>query len=120
MATVSPKVSSVQVQGRDVQRVVWSGIVTGDTIEAFGIAGDNPAHGAVQISGTFGGATVTVEVSNNGSAFHDVAKDIHGTTLSASAAALFDFTTSAVYIRPKVAAGSANSITVTVVLRTGQ
>lgn len=120
MATVSPSLSAAQVSGRPVYRVSWADIVTGDTINAFGIAGDAQAHGAVQIGGTFGGATVTLEVSNDGTTFFDVPKDIHGTTLSATAAALFDFTTSALYIRPKVTSGSANAVDVTLMLRTGQ
>jgi hypothetical protein len=120
MATVSPVISSVQVQGRDVHRVTWTGIVTGDTINAFGIAGDGPINGAVQIGGTFNGATVTLEVSVDGTTFFPIAKDTGGTTLSATAAALFDFATSAIYIRPKLTSGSANAVNVALVLRTSQ
>lgn len=120
MATVSPVVSLAQVQGQSVPRVTWADIATGDTVEAFGIPGDGPVTGAVQIGGTFGGATVTLEVSVDGATFFPIAKDTSGTTLSATAAALFDFATSAIYVRPKLTSGFANAVDVSLALRTSQ
>jgi hypothetical protein len=44
-------------------------------------------------------------------------KDLNATTISATAAAFFDFTTSAVYLRPAITGGAANAVDVTVCLR---
>jgi len=120
MATVSPSISMQQINGRPTPVVTWTGIVTGDTINPFAIAGTNTVFGAVQIGGTFGGTTVTLSMSNDNSTYAVVPKDIYGTTLSATAAAIFDFQTSALYLKPVLTAGSANAVTVTLVLRTGQ
>lgn len=116
MATVSPVFSFVQAQAQNVPKVVWSGIVTGDTINALTVPGYNASLICAQIGGTFGGATVTLEVSNDGTNYVG-AKDLTGTAVSATAAALVQVPSSALYIKPVVTGGSANSINVTLVLR---
>jgi hypothetical protein len=116
MATVSPAFSFVQAQSAKVPRTVWSGIVTGDTIEPFIVVAQAAVAGCVQIGGTFGGATVGLQASNDGVTYFDI-KDLGGTVVSASSAALFEFTTAAVYLRPIVTGGAANAITVTLVMR---
>jgi hypothetical protein len=55
-------------------------------------------------------------VSNDGTTYFDM-KDLAGTTISATANALFEFTTSAMYLRPVISGGAANAVDVTVVLR---
>jgi hypothetical protein len=116
MATVSPNFDFVTAQAAKVPRVTWADIVTGDTITAFPVAAQAAVAGAVQFGGTFGGATVGLQVSNDGTTFFDM-KDLSGATVAATSAALFEFTTAAMYIRPVVTSGSANAIDVTVVLR---
>jgi hypothetical protein len=117
MPTVSPAIAAVQVSGGSTPRLSWSGIITGDTINAFGVAGQGGVRGSVQIGGTFGGATVTLEGSNDGTTYFTLKALDNSTNISATAAAYFEFSTAALYIRPAVAGGSANSINVTVVLR---
>lgn len=116
MATVSPVISYVRAQAQDVPKVVWSGIVTGDTIVALPVTGYNASLISAQVGGTFGGATVTLEVSNDGVTYAG-AKDLHGTAVSLTAAGLVQVPSSAMYIKPVVTSGSANSIDVTLVLR---
>lgn len=116
MATVSPAFSSVSAQAQDVKRVYWTGIVTGDTLVSFPVPGQTGVAGSVQIDGTFGGATVKLQVSNDNVTFFDV-KDLGNTAISATSAGYFEFTTAGVYLKPLVTSGSANSINVKVVLR---
>lgn len=116
MATVSPAFDFVQAQAAKVPRVTWADIVTGDTLTAFPVAAQAAVAGAVQFGGTFGGATVGLQVSNDGTTFFDM-KDLGGTVVSATSAALFEFTTAAMYIRPVITGGAANAVDVTVVLR---
>ena len=116
MATVSPVYSSVQAQGENVPRIIWEELATGDTVVAAAIPYQAAVAGSVQIVGTFGGATVKLQVSNDGSTFFDM-KDLSALAITATSAALFEFTTAAVYLRPSVSGGTANAIDVTVCLR---
>lgn len=116
MATVSPAFDFVTAQAAKVPRVTWADIVTGDTITALPIAAQAAVAGAVQFGGTFGGATVGLQTSNDGVTYFDM-KDLGGTTVSATANAIFEFTTAAMYLRPVVTGGAANAIDVTLVMR---
>lgn len=116
MATVSPTFDFVQAQAAKVPRVTWADIVTGDTITTLPVNAQAAVAGAVQFGGTFGGATVKLQVSNDGVTYFDM-KDITGATITATAAAFFEFTAAAMFIRPSVTSGSANAVDVTLVLR---
>lgn len=116
MPTVSPAFDFIQAQAAKVPRVTWAGIITGDTIVSLPINAQAAVAGAVQISGTFGGATVVLQASNDGTNFFTM-KDLTGTNISATAAGLFEFTTAALYIRPSISGGSANSVNVLLSLR---
>ena len=113
MATVNPSkngpISTANV-------VNWDGIATGDTINSYAIPEEFGAIGCVQISGTFGGATVTVEVSNDGTTWFGL-KDLQGTAVSATANAFADFTCAAIYMRPAISGGTGDSVNVRVVFR---
>jgi len=116
MATVSPEFSPVFAQGQTIMRSVWDNIATGDTIVQLGVPGQDGVAGAVQFSGTFGGATIKLQVSNDNSTYFDM-KDLTGTTISATAAGYFEFTTAGVYLRPAITGGAANAVDVTLTLR---
>lgn len=59
---------------------------------------------SVQIGGTFGGATVTIEGSNDGTTYFTL-NDIQGSAISKTSAALEGIAEVAKYIRPKVTGG---------------
>lgn len=113
MPTVTPSISTT-IPG--VPRVIWSGIITGDTIVPFTLTRQAGLAAAVQFTGTFGGASVKLQVSNDGTNWSDVS-DIRGTSTSVTAAGYFELSVSGAYIQPVVTGGAANSINVTVVLR---
>ncbi|MEN6644285.1 MAG: hypothetical protein ABFE08_17740 [Armatimonadia bacterium] len=112
MPTVTPSI----VTTTGVPCVTWAGMITGDTINAFTMREQWGLAGSVQISGTFGGATVKLQHSNDGTNWFD-AVDIRGTAVSATTAAIFEVTISSVYFRATVTGGSANSINMIVALR---
>ena len=115
MATVSPV---VKVTSDGVPYVTWTGIVTGDTILPFTLKDQSGTQASVQIGGTFGGATVALNSSNDNATYFAMKdRSAAGTALSATAAAIFEFQTSAIYVKPVVTAGAANSINVTMTLR---
>ena len=68
---------------------------------------------SVQVSGTFGGATVVLQVSNDGVTFATL-KDISGNDLSFTAAGYAEFSSGAAFIRPSISGGTGDSLNVTV------
>lgn len=102
MADIQP-VTNKPVSG--VLTVTWDSVTEDDTpIQAL-VAGTASTLGNFQVSGTFGGATVTFEASNDGLNWFEF-EDSAGTTVSFTAAAAFDFSTAMVYLRPVVTGGT--------------
>lgn len=116
MATVSPVFDFVPTQSSKTPRITWTDASTGDTLEPFSVDAQTAIAGAVQFSGTFGGATAKLQVSNDGVTYFDM-RDLGGTTISATAAAMFEFTTAAAYVRPTISGGTGDDVDVIVVLR---
>lgn len=116
MATVSPDFSPVFAQGQTIMRNVWADLATGDTIVQLGITGQAAVAGAVQFGGTFGGATVKLQVSNDNATYFDM-KDLLGNAITATAAGYFEFTTAGVYLRPAISGGTGDAVDVTLCLR---
>jgi hypothetical protein len=113
MPTIPPVLSSTD---EGIFYVEWEGIATSDTIVGYPLKNRYGLNAAAQITGTFDGATVKIQVSNDNSTYYDI-KDIHGVAVSATDAALFDIGTSAGYIRPSITAGTGDSVTVRIVFR---
>jgi len=116
MATVTPSFSPVYAQGQTIMRSIWAAIVTGDTIVQLGVPGQAAVAGAVHFDGTFGGATIKLQVSNDNVTYFDM-KDLLGNAITATAAGFFEFTTAGVYLRPAISGGAANAVDVTLCLR---
>lgn len=72
--------------------------------------------GSMQVTGTFGSATITLQGSNDGTNFYAI-KDFAGDDIALTAAGILEFSTAAAYIRPSSANGSADNVTVVIVLR---
>lgn len=89
--------------------VTWSALATSDTGTPLSSAAF--ADRSVQVNGTFGGSTVTIEGSNDG---------INYTTLTDTAGAALSFTVAGIrqilqitrYIRPLVTGGAAAAVNV--------
>lgn len=113
MATVNPVRSSANV-GIDV--ILWEACATGDTINADQPTRMSPLAGSVQFTGTFGGATVTLTGSNDGTNFVTLT-DPTGSDISVTSAGMVEFSTSCRYIKPGISGGTGDDVDVTVVLR---
>lgn len=113
MATITPTLNTT-ITG--VPRVIWEGAATGDTLNPFTVTQQYGLAASVQVVGTFGGATVKLQVSNDGTNWAD-ASDVLGNAISLTATGYFEFSLSAAYIRPAITSGSGNDIDVIVVLR---
>lgn len=112
MATITPVLDTTL----PVPRVIWEACATGDTLEPWIIKSQFGLAAAVQAVGTFGGATVTMQVSNDGTNWATL-QDAEGGDVAGTAAFMHEFSTSAVYMRPALASGSANDIDVIMVMR---
>lgn len=113
MATVGPV---LQASPSGVVAALWENLATGDTITEFSPNGTTTLAGSVQFAGTFGGATVTLEVSNDNTNWETLS-DTLGSIITATSAAMFEFSTAALYIRPNISGGSSDAVDVTICLR---
>lgn len=113
MATINPSTDGPISTARVV---TWSGAATGDTLTAYAIPEEYGAIGSVQITGTFGGATVAMEVSNDATTWFAL-NDLSNTAISVTANGFSEFSTAAIYIRPAISGGTSDSLTVRVAFR---
>ena len=115
MPAITPNIVSVGGPN-GVPCVVWETITPGDTGTPYLVRDQYGLAGAVQISGTFGGATIALEQSNDGVTYFPL-KDSAGVAVSAGTATIFEVSTSAVYIRPTIIGGTSSDVDIYVALR---
>lgn len=102
-------------QGHPDRVIVWSGIGEDDTCAPFQAPFGLGLAGAVQVAGTFGGATVALQVSIDGENYVTLS-DLTGQAISLSAAGMREFGTSALYLRP-TPSGTSGTTALTVTVR---
>ena len=111
MATITP------TRTRDGETVyTWADMSTGDTIESVSPQDQQTTIAAIQFTGTFGGATVALKGSNDGTNWATL-PDVFGTDISTASAALFDFSTAALYLKIDISGGTGDAVDATMVLR---
>lgn len=71
------------------------------------------ATASVQVGGTFGGATVALQGSNDGVTYTTL-KDLSGAAMSFTSAGYAEFSSGAAFIKPLVSGGTGDSINVIV------
>lgn len=99
-----------------VPRVVWTGLAPGDTGTPYLVRNRYGFVGSIQISGTFGGATVALEQSNDGTNWFP-AVDPLGAAISATAAEISEMSLAAAYLRPTITGGTGSTVDVIIVFR---
>lgn len=112
MATISPTINRISPR----LNVSWVGAATGDTIVSFEPPKQSGAFAAVQFTGTFGSATVVLQGSNDGTNYVTL-KDVNGTDISATAAAMFEFSTACRFLRVGISGGTGDDVDTTLTLR---
>ena len=113
MATIIPTTVEDQVRAAAYR---WTDYSTADTSTPIKVQNMQGLAGSVQVTGTFGGATITLQGSNDGTNFVTL-KDSAGTAISFTAAGMAEFSTAALYLKPTSSGGTADNVTVTVILR---
>lgn len=116
MAIITP-VSTNPIPGSSgVSVITWGPVTEADTATPQILGGVAGAVASIQAVGTFGGATVTIQVSNDNNNWA-ILQDLEGNDAVFTAAGLVDFSTSALYIRPSFSGGTSQSVSVIAVLR---
>lgn len=113
MATIIPTTIEDQVRAAAYR---WTDYSTADTSTPIKVQNMQGLAGSVQVTGTFGSATITLQASNDGTNFVTL-KDSAGTAISFTAAGMAEFSTAALYLKPTSSGGTADNVTVTVILR---
>lgn len=107
-------------QGGARYEYLWEAVTTAGNAAIVGvplrIAG---AFGTVQVTGTFGSATVTMQKSNDGTNYVAL-DDTEGNAISLTSTGMAEFATGAAYIRPQVAGGTGDDLDVLVVTWAGK
>jgi hypothetical protein len=98
--------------------LVWTydNLDTADTAPSSITVGGAMKHGSIQASGTFGGGTVALQGSNDGTNWFSLA-DLGGTAIALTAAGGSEFRTTTLYVRPIITGGTADDVDVLVLLR---
>jgi hypothetical protein len=99
-----------------VVQTQWVAASTANTPNALLVKNNAARKASIQITGTFGGATVALQGSNDGVNYVTL-KDVTNTAISTTSATLVDFETSVLYLKPLITGGTGDSITITVVMR---
>jgi hypothetical protein len=113
MATIIPTTVEEQVRAAAYR---WTDYSTADTSTPIKVQNMQGLAGSVQVTGTFGSATITLQASNDATNFVTL-KDSAGTAISFTAAGMAEFSTAALYLKPTSSGGTADNVTVTVILR---
>lgn len=113
MATISPVRSS---PARNIEQILWETLTESDTAGSVLPASVLSLFGSVQVIGTFGGATVVFQGSNDGTNWVNL-NDKDGNAISLSAAGAAEFSTAMLYLRPSASGGSSQDIDVYVIMR---
>ena len=101
-----------------VRRAVWTALATGD--DGAPIDWSAYTDRSVQVFGTFGGGTVTLQGSNDAGPTPtnwNPLTDLQGNAIAFTAAGLEMIAEGTLWVRPVVTAGAASGITVQMMLR---
>ena len=117
MATIVPTFSKIRGPSGGIDAVVanWTPLAnSGDIGQA--IQRVDISDRSVQVTGTFAGATIVFEGSNDGVNYFTLSNPA-GTALSFTAAGFMQVNQPSAWVRPHVTAGSGASLTVTLAAR---
>lgn len=109
MATIIPTPDRDTASGGVL--VTWNSMATGDSGAAFSLHA--LADITLQVTGTFGGSTVTFQGSNDGTNWHPLTQRGGTTSMAYTAAANHICNEMPVFIRPTITGGTGSAFKVT-------
>lgn len=115
MATITPTIVPVSDPGvTRVYLATWASIGDADTCTAVPMSGASDR--SVQITGTFGGATIVVQGSNDGTNYAPLT-DPQGNAISKTSAAIEQISEISRFVKPTTSGGTSSAITVSLLLK---
>jgi|GEM_PF-1201307 len=118
MATITPTITDISMRGDgSVQQVIWASVTQADTCLA--VKFPQYADKTIQVAGTFGGASVAVNGSIDGTNFAPLT-DQGGTVIAittAPAASIKQVLQNALYVQPAATGGAGQSLTISMIFR---
>lgn len=114
MATIKPVATDISVDG-SVSKVIWETITNSDA-EGAPIVGVEWADRCVSVTGTFGGATLSVAGSNDGTNYYTL-NNAQGTAATFTAAGIKQVVEVPMYIKPILTGGSGSDVDVIMIAR---
>ena len=116
MATISPVETSIRGATSGLGIITWETLTESDTAASYSPNGLQSYAGSIQVVGTFGGATVVLQGSNDNTNWVDLS-DPNGTAISFTAAGAAEFATAMAYIRPSASGGTSQDLDIIVSTR---
>ena len=113
MAVIVPKVATVGYGNSAVQTVQWTPVTEADTCRP--IQFPEFSDKSIQVSGTFGGASVALNGSNDGTNFAAL-RDPSSTTIAITQAGIKAVLENTWQVQPSVTGGSSQSLTITLLV----
>jgi hypothetical protein len=115
MAVITSSITTVGSPD-GVPSVRWVNIGDADTCTPFIMRQQYGLAASVQVVGTFGGATMTIQVSNDGTNWV-TAQGVDNTGITFTSTGYREFSLSAAYVRPLISGGAGSNLSVIMVLR---
>ena len=106
MATITPTIDRDSIPGAVL--ATWTGMTTGDVGAGVPIAYVADLTG--QVTGTFGGATITWQGSNDNTNWHPLTRRSVGTDMAFTSAAVHTANENPAWVRPAVTGGTSVAI----------
>ncbi len=114
MATIQATVTGVGNNDRSTLLVVWAAVTESDVCQP--VSYPEFADKSVHPSGTFGGASVRVYGSNNGSTFVAL-NDASSTAIAISSEGIKQVLENTLFVKPDMTGGSGQTITISMLFR---
>ncbi len=114
MASIKPTISDVSQDG-SVMSVRWAAITNTDT-DGQPVVSIEWADRCVQVSGTFGGTSMSIYGSNDGTNWY-ILNNAQGTAATFTAAGMKQIVEVPYFIKPMLTGGSGASVDVTLIAR---
>ena len=111
MATIVPTVLTVGYGNSAVQTVQWTPVTEADTCRA--VQYPEFSDKSIQVAGTFGGASVALNGSNDGSNFAAL-RDPSSTTIAITTAGIKAVLENTLQVQPAATGGTGQSLTITI------
>jgi hypothetical protein len=119
MATIKPTVTDVSDKGNGASlRVVWTPVTEADTCQAWKLP--EYSDKSIQVLGTFGGATVVLNGSNDGGVTFAGLNVPAGTAISIASAAIKAVLENTEYVQPVASGGTGQSLTIAMMFHLSQ